>query len=319
MFKSIAKISSIILVLIVLSFIILYWQSNVISNSIKDILNSELDGIAKIEYSELSGNLFETLNISDLLVTLEDSSRIRAKSLQVEYNLASVIFKPYLIRDFIVDSLSVHLKEKKEVVVEKESKTFTINDIPTILDSLIVIDSILAVFPELIVNNCKISNADLSLSEDLQIDNINLDLKYAFESEQLDILIESLKGYWINRDLNLNKFQTEIGANKNRITLNKLQVETDHSHIYAKSEFTFEDKNWIILDLEDSHIDYRDVTKFGKINEVKEGYVNTSFQVVGSPNNLSAQLSINGETDKYKIDSLIVDLDFKDNVLSVLT
>ena len=49
MFKSIAKISSIILVLIVLSFVFLLWQSNYISNAAKDILNSELDGIAKIE------------------------------------------------------------------------------------------------------------------------------------------------------------------------------------------------------------------------------------------------------------------------------
>ncbi len=173
MFKSIAKISSIILVLIVLSFVFLYWQSNMISNAAKDILNSELEGIAKIEYTELSGNFFETINISNLLVTLEDSSKIKTKSIKVEYNLASLIFQPYLVHDFFIDSLSVNLKENKAAVVQKTTKPFTINDIPTILDSLIIIDSLLAVFPELIVNNCNIGNADLSLSENLKFEYLS--------------------------------------------------------------------------------------------------------------------------------------------------
>jgi len=319
MFKSLAKISLIILLLIILSVVILIWQSTYITNKAKDMLNSELEGIAKIEYSELTGNLFETINISDLVVTLEDNSRIKANSIKLEYNIASVIFQPYLVREFLIDSISVKFIEKNKPEINKKSDPFTINDIPTILDSLINIDSILAVFPELIVNICKINNADLELSKDLQFDNLKLDLKYAFNSEQLDILVERLQGYWINRDLNIKKFQTGIEANENRITLNRLQIETNHSHIYAKSEFTFDEQNWIIFDLEDSYLDYIDVSKFGKINEVKEGYLNTSFQIVGSPYNLSSQISVNGETDKYKIDSLIVDLDFKDNILSVLT
>ncbi len=319
MFKSIAKISSVILLLIILSFVLLYWQSNVISNTIKNILNSELEGIAHIEYSELKGNLFETIEITDLLITLKDSSTIKSKSLKIDYNLISVIFQPYLVRDFSIDSLVVNLKENKERSVTKENKPFTIDDIPTILDSLIIVDSLLVIFPELIVNNCKIVNANLKLTEDLKFENINLSLKYAFDSEQLDILIESLTGYWKNRDLNIKKFQTEFNANKNRITLNKFQFETNNSYIYAKSEFSFADKNWIIFDLEDSHLDYLDISKFIQLEEITKGWVNTSFQVVGSPNNLSAQLSVNGETDQYKIDSLIADIDYKDKVLSVLT
>ncbi len=68
-------------------------------------------------------------------------------------------------------------KENRQVEVEETSKPFTINDITTILDSLIIIDSLLSVFPELIVNNCKIKNSELCLSKDLQFENLNLDLK----------------------------------------------------------------------------------------------------------------------------------------------
>jgi hypothetical protein len=318
MLKSIAKISSVILLLLVFTFVLLYWQSNFVASKIIDLLNSKLEGIAKIEYSKFSGNLFETVEISDLFIILEDSSTIEAKSLKVDYNLTSIIFQPYLIRDFSIEYLSVNLKEKGELPVKKELKTFTINDIPTILDSLIVIDSLLAVFPELIITRGKISNANLKLSKELNFENINLNIRYAFDSVQLDILIESLTGIWKNRDLNVSKFQTEFNANKNRITINKLQLETNNSYLNAKAEFSFSDKNWIILDLEDSHLEYLDVSKFTSLEDITKGWINTSLQIVGSPNNLSAQLSLNGETDRYKIDSLIADIDFKDKTLSVL-
>ena len=127
MFKSIAKISIIILLLILISVVILIWQSTYFTNKAKDILNSELDGIAKIEYSELTGNLFETINISDLEITLADSSTIKANSIKLEYNITSVIFQPYLIREFQIDSIAVNFKEKNMQVFGSSDNVLNTN------------------------------------------------------------------------------------------------------------------------------------------------------------------------------------------------
>jgi len=318
MFKSILKISSIILLLFSALTFFLYWQTNVISNLIKDTLNSNLEGVAEIHYKQLSGNLFETIEIDDLTIILEDSSTIYTNKINIEYNLSSIIFKPYLIRSINFDSLYLTFNIKQSIKEETEKKPFTIEDIPTLLDSLLDVQSIMNLLPELLVDQLEIKSGSLNIPEyNLHVENINLNTKYSFVSDKLNFEIDKLSGKWIEKDLRLKHFQVSLNATKSRITLNKLQIETDKSHIYVKSEINYEDKTWIIFDLEEIYLDYSDISRFAKIEQIDTGWVHGSVNIVGSPQKFSGQLFVKGETNNYKIDSLVVDTDYRANTLFV--
>lgn len=318
MFRSILKISSIIILILIVVTVLLYWQTTVISDLIKNSLNSELKGIAKIEYSDLSGNLFETIEIKDLTVTLEDSSTIRTNYLNLTYNLSSVLFQPYLIKNIYIDTLQVILNLKPNKLVESKSETFTVDDIPSALDSLINVDALMETLPVLIAKKLEIRNGLFSIPEyNLNIYNINFRGNYSCVSEKFDIKVQKLSGIWREKDLVLRDFQAELNGNRKRITLNKFRLETNDSFLHAKSEINFDEKNWIIFDVEELLINHSDIAKLLVIPEFDTGFVSGSLNIVGTPQKFSGQIYAQGKTRHYKMDSLVLDIDFKDNTIFV--
>lgn len=318
MLRTALKILAIIIVLFFSTIIFLYWQTNVISNLIRNTANSQLEGIAEIHFSELSGNLYETIEFSDLQVVLEDSSRINTKSLIINYNISSLIFNPIAIEDIMFDSLTVDLKLQPPEEKEIDTQKFTVDDIPAILDSLINVNNLFSIFPELIIKKLEIINGIVVIPEyELHLDNVNLNADYMFTQNHLQFNLRNLTGKWIEKEIELKKFQLQLDATKQRVTLNQCQLLVNDSFVFLKSEINYEEKTWIIFDLENAHIQYSDLRRFMEIKDVESGWVNSSIKIVGSPDNFSAQVQGKGITENYQLDTIIVDLDYKDKTIYV--
>ncbi len=318
MWRTALKIFSIVFVLFLSTIVILYWQTNIFSNFIQNTLNSELEGIAEINFSELKGNLYERIEISDLQVTLQDSTRINTKSLKINYDIASLAFGSYVLENILFDSLSVNLKLQPSEEKETASTKFTIEDIPLILDSLINVDNLFNNFPELVVQKFEIKNGDITIPKhDLHVKNVNCKAGYLFTQNHFQFNMDNLSGKWVEKDLALNQFQVHLDATRERVTVNKFQLKLNDSFVFLKSEINYGEKTWIIFDLEDAHIEYSDINRFVDIQDVEAGWVNSSFKIVGSPDNFSAQIMGNGNTEKYHLDTIFVDLDYKNKTIFV--
>jgi len=318
MFKSILKISLVIFLLFISVTVLLYWQTNAVSDFVKDILNSNLEGIAEIRYDRLSGNLFETIDIENLTITLDDSSRIYTNNLKIEYNLTSIILKPYLLRSIVFDSLSINLKikpkEKQEIPQQKiKLDTFSVK-----LDSLLNFKEYMAILPELIIEDMTIEKGKLTIpANNISIDNLKLKTSYSYVSDELNFSISKISGIWKEKDFILDHMQFEIKAKSESVTLNKFQVETNKSHLYATSEINYDESTWIIFNLEDFYIDFSEVFPHLNIQEMKEGWTKGKISVVGSPQKFSARIFALGNSGNYELDSLVIDADYNDNTLFI--
>ena len=69
MLKKILIITPIIFFLLIATVVILHWQTDIVSDLSKDLLNSNLGEVAHFEYSSLTGDLLKNMVLKDLKIT----------------------------------------------------------------------------------------------------------------------------------------------------------------------------------------------------------------------------------------------------------
>ena len=108
MAKKIAIILSIITIFFVILatiFILLHWRTNMVSNTIRTVLNNTISDIAEIDYSSLSGDLFRDVQIADLHVRFHNGLSIEINQIEVNYSLLSTVSGKYHFDDILIDSI----------------------------------------------------------------------------------------------------------------------------------------------------------------------------------------------------------------------
>ena len=107
MFKKILIITTVVFLLLIATIIILHWQTDIISDLSKDVLNTSLGDIAQLDYSSLSGDLLKNMILKDLRITFTNGIQIKSNYLKFRYSLDETIAGRYIF-DFIrFDSLSI--------------------------------------------------------------------------------------------------------------------------------------------------------------------------------------------------------------------
>ena len=312
MLKKILIIIPIIFILLIATVVILHWQTDIVSDLSKDLLNANLGEVAHFEYSSLTGDLLKNMVLRDLRITFTSGVIIKSNYLKFRYSLDETISGRYFF-DFIhFDSLYVYVPrgaESDETANEKEDRSIqeTLNH----LASSIPLKEFLNDLPEFGVDDLELSNGTLIL-EDLNrsFEDIKLHLTALKKGESLELDIKRLSAQEKKKNFDLQLFQAKIVGNEKRINLNQLKIQTPLSHIYAYTEITLGDSLWVILGMEDCHIAYEDVQTVSAANFADSGYIDLSIDLVGHPNRFSAIINCKGKLNEYQIDSLLVDGDY---------
>ena len=100
MLKKILIITPIVLLLLVAILVVLHWQTDIVSDLSKDILNTNFGAVANFEYSSLSGDLLKNMILRDLSVTFTSGVKIKSNYLKFRYSLNETISGRYFF-DFI--------------------------------------------------------------------------------------------------------------------------------------------------------------------------------------------------------------------------
>ena len=95
MLKKILIITPIVFVLLIAILVILHWQTDIVSDLSKDILNSNLGDIAQFEYSSLSGDLLKNVIIRDLRILFTSGVQIKSNYLKFRYSLDETLSGRY--------------------------------------------------------------------------------------------------------------------------------------------------------------------------------------------------------------------------------
>jgi len=94
------------------------------------------------------------------------------------------------------------------------------------------------------------------------------------------------------------------------INLNRLEIRTPRSQIYAHAEVTIADSLWVILGMEDNHISAADINSFTVDQFADTGFVDLTLDFVGHLNRFSAKLVGTGSLNTYRADTMVFDIDY---------
>ena len=411
MLKKILIIIPILILLLIAAFVVLHWQSDVVSDLTRTILKNNLGDAAEFEYRSLSGDLFKNVIIRDLDITFKNGTHLHTNYLKVNYSVADVMAGRYFFETIAFDSLRVEIpaaleeeeggerreergekreektvesrelrveggteerrEKREEQVVEgrelrveggteergekREEKTVesrelrveggkeergekgvvesgteerrekreerrerreedeerSIEERLNYLASSIPLKTFIESLPELVIDDLSISHGTLYLgSLESVFDDIVLDMSAYHKDQSVKININKLQGAEKSLGFNLKHLRVQIIGNEKRINLNRLEVQTNNSELYAHAEVTLGDSLWIILGIDESHISVADVNVFSKENIADSGEINLSMVLVGQPNRFSTQLASSGSFNRYRLDSLNFDADY---------
>jgi hypothetical protein len=313
MLKKILIITPIVFLLLIAVLVILHWQTDIVSDLSKDLLNTNLGNVAQFEYSSLSGDLLKNMILRDLRVTFTSGVIIKSNYLKFRYSLDETISGRYFF-DFIqFDSLYIYIPPSKdEPESDEERSKESIQETLNRFASSIPLKNFLNGLPELGVDDLEISNGTLIIEDiNRSFENIKLNMSALHREEKLELNIERLSGVERSRNFELILFQAKILGNEKRINLNQLAVQTPYSQIHGYTEITLGDSLWVILGLEDTHISFEDVQTVSAASFADSGHIDLALDLVGHPNRFSATMACSGKMDEYWIDSLVIDGDYQ--------
>jgi autotransporter translocation and assembly factor TamB len=313
MLKKILIYAPIVFILLIATVVVLHWQTDIVSDLSKNLLNSNLGQVAHVEYSSLTGDLLKNMVLRDLKITFTSGVIIRSNYLRFRYSLDETISGRYFF-DFIqFDSLYVYIppsgsENQSEDISDEESIQETLNR----LASSIPLKEFLNNLPEFGIDDLDLANGTLILENiNRSFENIKLNLTALHQEEKLELEIKKISGEEKSRNFELNLFQAKIIGNEKRINLNQLEIQTPLSHIYGYSEITLGDSLWVVLGLEDSYISFEDVQTVSAANFADSGYIDLSIDLVGHPHRFSTTIVCAGKLNDYRVDSLLIDGDYQ--------
>jgi hypothetical protein len=313
MLKKILIIIPIVFLLLIALLVVLHWQTDIVSDLSKQILNTNLAEVAEFDYSSLSGDLLKNMIIRDLRITFVSGIQIRSNYLKFRYSLDETITGRYFF-DFIhFDSLYIFIPATvDEIDSSAEKSNETIQETLNRFASSIPLKESLAKLPEFGVDDLELANGTFIIEDiNRSFENIKLKMTALHKGPALELKIERLSGEEKSRNFELNLLRAQILGNEKRINLNQLEIRTPSSQIYGYSEITLGDSLWVILGLEETHISFDDIQTVSAAGFADSGYIDLAVDLVGNPNRFSATVICAGELNEYRIDSLVIDGDYQ--------
>jgi hypothetical protein len=323
MFRRILLGFLIFIVIAVLLIVILYWRTNIISDLVRNIINDNLNTVASVNYSSLEGNIFQTVVLNDLSVTLKNGTIISSNSLKIRYSLFPVLSGKFFFKSIVFDSLQVRFAAdtgpaRNDVTTDTSQSIKTYNDLIADFASPSDLDSLFLLIPAVKVGKLKILHGSLELPQQgIALDSLTLEVAADLNPDVFEFRIFQFSGRWRERKFRWNNLSCEFSAHHDRITMNKLQLTTPYSHASGSMDLTVTDTLAVILSLEDVFLDYRDINSFLNKQSLDSGYAEFSFQIIGSPRHFTGKLSAVGRANSYFLDSFLLNGRYRDGEIDI--
>ncbi len=257
MLKKILIITPLVFIFIILLIVVLHWRTRLISDSIQQIIRSNISGV-DLTYDEVQGDLLQNVTITGLNLRFENGTRFKTNKVRVSYSLFSTISKKYHFDSVIFDSLWVFLASAEEDTGTGKSLQVVLND----ASRSEWYKDIIHHFPDIRFGRLSIAYGRVSDEKnDLLVDDIKLDLSGSMLPGTIDVDVKSLSGNWTNRQTIISDLSFQLEGNDRRTTLNRLHLKTPNSSILAAMDAEISDSFQVIIGLSESHVSVRDINQ----------------------------------------------------------
>ena len=324
MLKKILLLIPVIFILLVLLVMFLYWQTDVVSDFSRVLLNKNLRDVAAIDYQSLSGDLFNEIILRELKISFKNGLQVHTNNLRIDYDILDVVRGQYVFSKIAFDSLWMVIPggeesaERETLPKEPAENNRTLQETLNHMASSVPLKELIDGLPVLAVEDLTIRWGRVDLQPLKRVfEDIRLTMSAFHQENRVDLEISRLQAAEKKTGFQLNQLRVQIIGNDERITLNRLELQTPRSQLFAHADLTIGDSLWVILRVEDSHFSVQDVTTFIEHPVADSAEIGISFSLVGQPNRFSATLHSGGYFNEYKLDSLVLDADYSKGTVNL--
>lgn len=289
------------LFLLLFVIILLHWQTNVVSNGIKNYLDHSLKGKAQVTYRSLSGTLIHSVKIKKIAITTPNGMKIMANYLELRYRLFPLIRNQIEISKIILDRLQIILPQNNR---QKAEKPFSLDSLLARLQTHYLPRQLLGELPKIDLQNLEVISAKVSIKgQPMTFTNIYLNLaKFQLRPNRIFIRLTNFSGHWQERNLNLKSLSFVLKGNENGINLNQGELRGAKSNIFFNA--LLEPNSGVNLNLTQFYLDLDEIAKQAPIGLFRHGYLKGSLALSGIPLRFGIQAELEGRVDWRKISAL---------------
>jgi autotransporter translocation and assembly factor TamB len=319
MFKKIVLGILIFFLIALLLVVVLYWRTNLIAELVQSIINDNLRSVATVHYSSLKGNIFQTITVDHLTLTMKNGTLMSCNSLKIRYSLFSALSRKYFFRSILLDSLYIRLNPSGEKAGTDTSRTIkSYDDLMAEFASSSDFDSLFLSLPTIQIGSLKILHGKFERPyQPLTLDSVGVELSASLNRDIFEFRIVQFSGKWLERNFRWSNLSCELSAHHDRITMNKLQLITPYSHAYGSMDITVNDTLAVILGLEEVFVDYRDINSLFPEQKLDSGFIELSCQIIGSPQHFTGKLSAVGKANNYFMDSFLLSGSYQQGEINI--
>lgn len=305
-----------IIVLLSVLVIVLHWRTNLISDALRDTLNDNLGQVAHIEYTSLSGDLFQEVHIKDLRVNFRNGITVASNQVDVTYSLFSSISSRFYFDDIFVDSLRIEIPES----ARQEKDTVNTENFEFIrsLSDTAGYKSFLAGLPDARLGNLEIKHGYFHIPEsNLTVDSVHLVLSGYVNPSSFDVRLRRLAGVLREPDIRLNELVVRVQGDSDQINVNGLNLSLPGSFVAGSGMVSFTEQAELLVSIEDSHLDYSDIKGLFFIEGIDTGLVTVDCHVMGRPDKFSFDGRVSGRLGDYEVENFYLFAAYEPGVVRI--
>lgn len=282
--------------------VLLYWQTNAISQAVEKRLNEQLNPNIQISYKTIKGNLIHSIDLTDVDVVLKDKLHLKSSRVRLTYDIWALLSKRVRISSVSMDSLFV---EQTGRYPQGNDKEFDLDSLLFRLQKGKFIDSVLVRLPDFRLENFEISLGKLQLKQGSPtLENIVIGLSVHGNKEGLAIKLDHLSLDWPEKKLSVNNLSFELLAEKGHLTLNQFKLYTPNSHLELTADVELNETPRFILTFDNFLISGRDLSAIIKDSILVNSSLRGKTTVIGEPLDFNIESNFSGTAGERHLKNL---------------
>ena len=284
-------------------------------------LNSQLGGAGSIKYTSLRGSLFNQIEIENLDVNIPDQIQVKCNYLEVHYDLWKLLYNEIKVSKILIDQLEVEIisEPEKKSESDEDKKHISVDTTLIKIEESNFVDNLLDRLPVIQISDINITATSVRLiNQDLQFTDIDLMIdRAAINKKNYAVKLDQLKGNWKDREVGLLNASFELEGDRNQVTLNRFEVETEKSKFGCSAYYNLKGASNAELEIYTLYADMDEIARITQIDTLRNGYIEGECDFSGEITNFTLTLNLKGQWQDRILNNLTSTVQYNEGLIKL--
>lgn len=271
--------------------VLLYWQTEWVSQTAQSYINSSFEN-GEIEYSSVKGSLINQIIVEDFNLSLKAGTSVKVNEINLTYALLPLLNEELVVHTVFLDSVFINLSPPIEEKLNVPSKQpeFNLDSILLTIQNSTILDSILAKLPNAVIEDIQIKAGAMVLAKpQMTLQDIHIAGSVRTSPERVDFKLDHFSFSWPEKRINLDRLHFNLLVKNKQLTVNNFLLQSGTSKAVFSADLSIPTLN-LLLFLEEFKFNAKDFSALLP-PEMETAQTHANIEFIGKP----TDFALNGE------------------------